>query len=184
VRTRLVAAAAAGALALGGCSDGEEQEPQTLPPVSPAASPTPTAATPLPVPSPTTTGDKAPVEQAILAYYAALNQAFATGDLSGYTPLHTADCSACMKFTTLIRETQARGERFDGVGDLITSYNVADFRGDNALVDVRFTIPAYRIVASDGREVGSYAEEKQRNVVVLRRVGGKWLVSGVTKRAG
>ncbi len=164
-------------LALAGCSDPAD-EPQALPAVSAEPSAEPSVA---PLPTPSLTGAKAGVEQAVLAYFAGVNRAAATGDLTAFEAAHGPECTACTTFSDLIRSTTAKGQRFEGATDVVESYTIPDFQGPNAVVDVRFRVAPYRIVAADGTVVSTSQGSSRRSLIVMNQVGGRWIVGEVNQ---
>lgn len=115
----------------------------------------------------------------MLAYFAAINTALQTGDLSQYSALHLPGCQACKNLSELVRSTAAKGHRFEGATDVIDSYTIPPVKAPNAVVDVRFRVTPYRIVAADGSEVDTSAGSAQHTLIVFNLVDGRWLVGEV-----
>ncbi len=158
------------ALLLSACGD---DVPEAAPLPAPSPSSSPTAA---PLPSPRETGTKGEVERAVLAYFAALNTAFATGDTSGFPATYADTCAPCAAFKQSVDAILAKGQRFQGARDEVTGLRVTLGTGQTGFAAVDLRVPAYRLVDASGSTVADYpVSTGTLNVTVLRTPQG-WKV--------
>lgn len=170
--------AALGLLLVVGCSSEAAPVPDPLPPASSPASPSssPTADA---LPSPEESGTKGEIERAVLAYFAAINTAFATNDTAGLPATYTSDCKGCAAFKKGIDDVLATDRRFDGARDEITFRKVVEGTGGVGFVGVDLRVTAHRLVDAGGKTVIEYpASTAVLNLTVFKTPEG-WKVIDV-----
>jgi predicted lipid-binding transport protein (Tim44 family) len=166
-----LAATAAVVSACGGSSG----EPRTAPPVStsPASASTP---------SPEATGIDAPGPQGAAAFarffYAQIQRAFETGDVSVLQKYSRSECETCQNFISSVNGTRAAGGRVEGYKiTVLTAVAPAD-TGATARVDIVRNSTESIEYDKHGKVVdraaGHKGIEEQMNLV---RVNNSWQVS-------
>ncbi len=172
------AVATAAALLLAGCGGSE---PAAAPPPLPArTSPAPSAYSPAPLPSPrASAGIDREVEEAVLAYFAGINRLLATGERAAFDATYAPACDACAQFSAKVAADYAAGRSSDA-RDEVLSLQVAGGNSANAgAATVEFRVPAYRIVAADGSEVGSYPESRSTRIFTVARTAAGFRVVAI-----
>lgn len=175
-RGAATAATLAAALLLAGCSASADPEPRAVPgrptpTVTASASPTAVA-----LPSPALSGVRGEIERSVLAYFTALNQAFATGDTSTYATTFTSGCKPCTTIRTRLDDETRKGNKPDGLRDEVSNLKVTVGTNNTGFANAFVRVPAYRIVDSKGATVGTYTESSSTvNITVLKTPQG-WKV--------
>lgn len=159
----LICALAAGC---GGSSAG----PRSLSPApSPPASPTPAA-------SPTGTPEEQ-VLAAVRTYYAAVDTASATGDVTGMNALTLPSCD-CRKLARGIADSYRAGDRVEGVVHTLIDPHVDKVQPLAAFVSARLRISAHVFVTKDGSRKSEAADEFPIRVLLARKAD-QWLIIAV-----
>lgn len=155
-------------VALAACSPGHAG---TLPPTSPPPSVSPSA---------TPTPPRNAVEAAARAYFAALERAGKTGDVTALDPMLAATCS-CRDQIAYIRREAAAGHR------ITTTYRIEDVRphdvgAGTAAVTVTFSSPPSTVVDTGGRVIRRIAGGEHIGMdLSLTRGGRGWVIARVVR---
>jgi hypothetical protein len=142
---------------------------------SPTVSPTPSA-TPF-----VSSGDEAGAHAFVLAYYAELNRAFATGDTSRLAVYRLGTCS-CLKFDNEIRTAHDAGGSIDGAKIVVTKWVYGDHGPAFAKAAVAFSFPTIT-TRIPGKPDVVEAALRIYHVLDLRRQGGAWVISDIRYKA-
>lgn len=154
---------------LAGCASG--QDTVALPSLDATAGSSPSSS---PDPSPTAVSDeKAQVEAAVRAYFAAMDQTVRTGSGDPYRAMATTDCT-CRKFALTVEREWARAPLV-GAAVHLDRWEVTATEAGQALVAVEYTTAAYKQVAA-GR-ASTFAGARVRSFLRLERPAGRWLVA-------
>lgn len=167
----------AAAAALSGCGGSSGNQPRTLPPVSPSASPPPVA-------SEMPTGIAAPTPEGATEFakffYAQIAQAFTTKNPALIQDISLASCKACQLYIGSITRLRDNNERATGAEFHITFAQAPAVAGDEARVSVIYdTPPAIRYSASGKALHREPALRGAQDQVILHRRGGSWVVAEV-----
>lgn len=172
---QLALALALGAV-LAACSD-DGDKPQVLPSVT-TPSPTPSKS---PAPSVSPTGSDASaagVEAFIKSYYAEINRAIETGDVSTLTSYSVPACP-CRRLVESIRE-KTTGSRIQGGEFTLSTVSPHDVTPTLAGAEVLYDVAKAEVVKSDGRVIETVkAAPGARDDISVVRYNDRWLVSNV-----
>jgi len=119
---------------------------------------------------------KAEVEATVRAYYAAMDKAIRTGDVTDFNAASTSAC-VCREFGSAVASVFRTGRTEQAAVDIerlrvvVVHHRVAD-------VDAHVRTSAYRVVHDDGR-VERFPAGEDHAVLGLVYVGGRWLVDSV-----
>ena len=181
--TRCLASISLLVVVAAGCSSsathGASSAPVAVAPSSAAATP---SVTPTPSATPfVSSADEAGAKAFVVAYYAELNRAFATGDTSRLGVFHVASCS-CAKFDKEIRTAYDAGGSISGAKITVTKWVYGDHGPAFAKTAVAFSLPAIT-TRSPGKKDVFEAALRVFHVLDLRRVGGSWVISDIRYKA-
>ncbi|MCU1672862.1 MAG: hypothetical protein JWN77_975 [Frankiales bacterium] len=155
------------------CGGGSAEEPQTLPPVSTAPSPSA---------SPSASGvvTAAEVEAAVAAYYKAINQALAAADESLFMAMVEPSCSCYEPAVTKLRELKREGQTvtYDAHATDVRPHELSSTGGQAFVTYVASDSP---IKDSAGNVVGTLPGQKPyaQDLIFLKREDGLKLVNVV-----
>ena len=156
-------------------STGASAAPVSVAPTSAAASPT---VSPTPSATPfVSSGDEAGAHAFVVAYYAELDRAFASGDTSRLTPFRLASC-ACVKAELAIRKTYDAGGSIVGAFLRITKW----VYGDHGPAFAKTGIAFYASAITDklpGKEDVVEREIYGHYFLDLTRTAGHWTISAI-----
>lgn len=149
--------------------------PGTLPSVSsrPTAAPSSSGS-----PSPSQSSDEAAIEAAaieaaVLAYYAAMDEAAKTGNVSAFEAASLATCP-CRDFSEAVSRRFAGG-RLVGAGVEVDEVNVNQTAPKRAVVTVVYRTAAY-VAESDTGSTESFDASEVKSSLVLLSTSAGWLV--------
>jgi len=183
MRARVLSSVVVLAVALTGCNGGGDDNgpPTTLPPVTPAASPTEAAGD---VPAEATEATPEGAVEFVRYFYDVLERAYAEQDPEALRSVVAPECETCERIMASL--TRLREEGLDVNGHTITVTDaVAPATEPNATstgVTAILTFSEYVETAANGDVV--YREDAAEQVVqdvALRRQGHRWLVAEVTE---
>lgn len=133
--------------------------------------------------SPSSTADqseadqRAEVEDAVRAYFAAANLAVSSGDTRPLRSAATSGCT-CVALARDVERSFASG-RIEGAGWQITSVSPGLLDGQVASVEVVYVSSPYRIVDRERNVLSSFPGHRVEAAVLLEREREGWLVSDV-----
>lgn len=186
MKTGLAAVSAlAVAALLAGCSGDPEPAPTALPPLpSASASPSsispPTSASPVPLPSEAKAATPGAAAAFARYYFAVLNHALVTHDVSQLTQISDPMCTTCNNYKLAIRELESKHQRLEGGLFVLESAESSGLTGDLQIVDVAWKQPPSVIYDSAGRVVQrGRGAGRTFGQVSLKRDQERWLVRGV-----
>lgn len=163
---RVVAAVSFVAVGTSCSSSADGGGPTKLPPpVAVAAAPTPT-----PTPTP-----EAEVEAAVRAYFAVADDAAKSGETTKLVSLSLSGCP-CRALVQDIQTVYAQG-RADTSGFDVRSVVVKEVQANSASVEVRYIVPAYRVLDRQGRITEEVPLYNGYDSVFLIKSGIDWLFS-------
>jgi len=172
---RWVGVALVAGLLLVGCSDPDE--PATFPRTS--DSPTPTSSSP----SPTPTTPEAQVEVAVRTYYAELNRALQSNDVSDLKPLVDKGCP-CYNAVKIIERNSVEKERTPDAAFSLKSVRVHDIFGTTAAAEVKYEVSAYDVIAEDGEIVTRIKAQRSHYDLSLVRTEAGWILANLFNLEG
>ena len=163
------------ALLAAGCSDDKAGG---LPPLSSAPS-TPVVTTATPTATATTAQTPAQqVEVAARAYFAALESAGQTGDVSTLEPLLAPKCD-CRRALAAI-EADAKAGRHVTTRYVVSEVKAGEVTATAGTAVVTFSSPASKLVDANGKTVRSLPARKDTGAeLTFRLAGSKWLLEQV-----
>jgi hypothetical protein len=110
------------------------------------------------------------------AFFADLNIAFATGDVTKITALTSPTCG-CRSLVKLIESTYAQHQRIVGVVANLTSLQVVSFVAAGATADMHYSISAGRILDVSGNQVNTSVDNPdEHSAMFVLGTGGQWIV--------
>jgi hypothetical protein len=170
--------------AIGASSISAADSPSSLSPSATTASP-PVAVSPAGTPSGAAVLSPGALSSADIAagvrataqeFFADLNIAFATGDLSRFEAITSPGCN-CRKAATTITDIYAKGQRIVGVRNTINSIRVTDVGPNSGTVEIFYSISAGRIEDAGGRLVSvTKAEPNGHSYMFIGLLNGGWLI--------
>ncbi|HEY0869262.1 MAG TPA: hypothetical protein VGD55_02595 [Acidothermaceae bacterium] len=142
---------------------------------------TPTTAADSPPPALSSNDVAANVRATAQAFFADLNIAFATGDLTSYNTLTSPGC-VCRSIARTIQDMNAEHEHYSGVVATITSLQVVSFIAAGATADIYFSVSAGKVLDAAGKQVDtSLAAPAAHSAMFILRVGPHWIVEQNTR---
>jgi ketosteroid isomerase-like protein len=159
------------ALVAAGCT---KEHAGALPSLS--ATPTPTGTSSTPTSTATTPAQQ--IATAARAYFAALESAGKTGDVTTLSALLSPGCE-CREQVTAIRRDAAAGRHVTTTFTVeeVHTHEVGATAGAAA---VTYSSPASRLVDANGKTIRSYAARAHAGLdLTFRKTGGRWLLAHV-----
>jgi hypothetical protein len=157
----VVTAVAAIALVASCSTKTDSSAPTKLPP--------PITATPTPTPTQT---PEAQAETFVREYYAAVNEALATGNVNRLETFSTASC-VCSYLASAITDVYTKG-RMDGAYFSVESVRVTEVQGATSAVEVRYSTSAYSEKDFQGKVLRQYEAGPGHDLLSLVKAGDKW----------
>ena len=174
-------------VALSGCASTPTTAAAAVPPSAAVlASPSSPSSSPSPTPSASPTAsatpfvssaDEAGAHAFVVAYFAELNRAYATGDVSRLATFRTATC-ICIKSEKLITSTYAAGGRIAGAHFTVLGWAWGAHGPAFARTAVAVEVPAVRR-GVPGRPLVTEAAAHGYWAIDLRRQLGRWTISDI-----
>jgi len=158
-----------------GCSSSDGEKPRVLPTIP---SLTPSSTSPTPLASATADTSAASVVAFIKSYYAEINRAIETGDVSTLTSYSVPACP-CRRLVESIRE-KTTGSRIQGGEFTLRTVSSHDVTPTLAGAEVLYDVAKAEVVKPDGRVIETVkAAPGARDDISIVRYNGRWLVSNV-----
>ncbi len=176
----LAAGAALAALVLSGCSDGGgAAEPTTTPTLTPTPTPTPAGPVEPTLPPEAAGEDAAAAEAFVRHYWAMVNYAQDTGDVTALRRLGSPSCTACQGGADgIVRIARAGGRTIGGAMEITRTtakpFEAGPFRG--FIVEVAADVAAQR-VEIPGEPLKTYPGGPTELQVVVDLTDQGWQVS-------
>ena len=162
---RCALAALLAVVALSACAGENDPKPGTIKtpkPVTSAASPTPTS-------------PEAQIEATMRAYFALMNAAFHTGDVTRLRSFSSSGCP-CRKAANAIERTVKSGGRFEGLRYEVQTVRVHDVEGATGLAEVVAKVPPYKVYNGNGEVTEDSGGGKLHTDFSLVRSGDRWII--------
>ena len=165
-------------VALTGCNGGGDDNgpPTTLPPVTPAASPTEAAGD---VPSEATEATPEGAAAFVRAFYEQLEAAYAARDANSLQAYVSPECETCARLLDAIRRLQAESASVEGYSIQVVDVAVPGDAGSERVDAVAvLNVSEFVRVDSAGAETTRQpARENAAQELVLVRSGASWLIT-------
>jgi len=156
-----------------GCSSSDGEKPRALPTIPTA---TPSSTSPTPLASATADTSAASVVAFIKSYYAEINRAIETGDVSALTSYSVPACP-CRRLVSSIKE-KSTGTKIRGGHFTLGGISPHDVTPTLAGVVVTFDVARAEVVKADGTIVDTIEAAKgAKDDLSLVLHNGSWLVA-------
>ncbi|MEP6760268.1 MAG: DUF6318 family protein [Sporichthyaceae bacterium] len=165
---RWAAGALVAAVLVAGCSDPDQ--PGTVPRT------TPPSTTMSQSPSPTST--EAQVEAAVRAYYAELNRALQTNNVSKLKQLVDKNCP-CYNAVKVIERNATENERTPNASFKLQSVRVHDIAGKTAAAEVEYTVTAYDVLDANDHVVTHIKKQRSHFDLSLILGDSGWILANL-----
>jgi hypothetical protein len=172
----LLAAFAAGALALAGCQANPTPPPLASTSTSPTPSPSPAIAAPT-LPAEAQGTSKAAAKAFVRHYIALMNHAVSTGESTALSDASDPECLSCTAVIERVDDVYSEGGSIRSDGWRVTSIRpVPGVPKVRPQFDVGLSMSPQRVVEHQGAEVTTYEGGKLPATFTLKRQGTEWLV--------
>jgi hypothetical protein len=170
--------------AIGASSIRAAESPSSLSPSATTASP-PVAVSPAGTPSGAAVLSPGALSSADIAagvrataqeFFADLNIAFATGDVSKVEAITSPACG-CRSLINTIKTTYANKQRIVGVTASVKSLSVVSFIPAGATADTHYQISAGQVVDANGHQVNTSVEDPdEHSAMFITSEHGSWII--------
>jgi hypothetical protein len=173
----LLAAFAAGALALAGCQANPTPPPLASTSTSPTPSPSPATAAPT-LPAEAQGTSNAAAKAFVRHYFDTINHAMNTGEVEQFRLLSAENCESCAAIAGNIDATYAAGGEISSRGWSLRSVTVVPGQPAQApILDLGVRLTRERVVERAGAEPRTFEGGKQPMTIHLVRQDNEWRVS-------
>lgn len=158
-----------------GCSSSDGEKPRALPTIPTA---TPSSTSPTPLASATADTSAASVVAFIKSYYAEINRAIETGDVTALSAFSTPACS-CRQLLQSIKR-KSTGSKIEGGRFALHEVVPHDVTPTLAAARASYDVGKAEVVKQDGSVIQTIeAETGAQDDISIVRAKGRWLVSNV-----